>query len=344
MKASGASATSFLKAPDEAIWCALIFCEDEGVANDAASALYDVWAEGHPAERLTLTEDDISRDPAHFFDTLEARSLLGDRRILTVRLSSEKLSKHFVSAIEAADDIPGLYETRLIFIAGNLKKTSKLRKTAETARNAIAVQLFPDTEEDTVTWVKAALEEHAIAIAPPALSVFIGGLPSDRRLIRSEVDKLALYGIGLNRPLETDDIVQVSATGADAAIDAMVSRALRGDAGGALSELERLEAAGASPISLLRAIQRETERLLAAHAQGVSDPNSAMRLRPPVWRDQWPAFRDALKSWTPAMLMRLLARIHECEADAKRAGAMAGASTRHLITDIVRLGASAASR
>ena len=95
---------------------------------------------------------------------MEARSLLGDRRIALVTLSNEKLARHFVEVIEAGDSSPGRYETRLILIAGALKKTSKLRKTAESAKLSAALQLFPDSEKDIETHIRAALIEHGVEI------------------------------------------------------------------------------------------------------------------------------------------------------------------------------------
>ncbi|MEM9739590.1 MAG: DNA polymerase III subunit delta [Pseudomonadota bacterium] len=342
MKASGSSVATFLKAPDPKIWCALVFCEDDGVASDAAHTLFTAWGAGKPTERLVLTENDISKSPAHFMDTLEARSLLGDRRILTIKLSNEKLARHIISAIEAGESTPDRFDTRLIIVMGGLKKTSKLRKTVESATMAIALQLFEDSEADIEARVRAALASDGVSISDEALTLFIHGLPNDRRLVRAEVEKLGLYGLDLSRTLEPADIEQISASGTDAAQTALVNHALRGQTSSALSELERLETAGTSPISLLRAFQREAERLLAAHAQGVSDANAAMRLRPPVWRDHWPAFRDTLRYWSPTMILRLLTRIHDCEANAKQSGAMAAPATRHLITDIVRIAAAAA--
>lgn len=344
MKSSGSSAETFLASPNDKIWAALILCEDEGVAADAAETLFTTWSKGKPAERLTLTEEDIARDSAHFFDTLEARSLLGDQRILSIRLSNEKLSRHIVAAIEAGEQLPGRYDTRLIVLAGNLKSTSKLRKTAESAAYSMTVQLRADTESDTEALIRHALANDKVTLSESALALFMGGLPNDRRLIRSEVEKLALFGRKLDRTLTEADIREISASGTDSSLTALISSALVGDATRAFGELERLEAAGTSPISLLRALQREAERLLSAHAQGVSDAGSAMRLRPPVWRDLWPSFRTMMRTWSPAMLMRLLARIHDCEADAKVAGPISAAATRQLITDVVRLAANVAPR
>jgi len=340
MKLSGSAAEAFVRRPQADVWCALVFCEDEGVASDAANRLAKAWAGGEPFEKLSLTEEDISRSPGHFVDRLEARSLLGEQRILTIRLSNEKLSRHFVEAISTGDTLAGRFESKLILICGSLKKSSKLRKSAESAAHSAALQFFADTDADIRELVGAHLNEHNIGIEDPAMELFSDGLPNDRRLVRAELEKLVTYAHDLGRQLIVSDIEAISASGIEARQHALIANALGGQAGQALSELERLETVGISPISLLRGFQREAERLLSAHEQGVTDPNSAMKLRPPVWRAQWPVFRTHLRIWSPAMLLRLLARIRDCEADAKRSGGMAGPATRHLVADILRLASS----
>ncbi len=339
MKLSGKAASDFLGKPPENVWCALVHCEDEGVAADQGAQLFRAWSKGE-AERIILTEDELGRDIARLFDTLETRSLLGDARIVMIALSNEKLARHFVSAIESGETNPGRYGARLILMAGQLKSSSKLRKCAENAKHAAALQFFPDSEADMESLVRALIREAGLDIETDALSRLVAGLPGHRRLARAEIEKIALYGHGLGRPLSLSDIQALSATDVDQAVGALVTRSLLGDARGALAELEKLETANTSPITLLRALQRETERLLAAHAQGIGDARGAERLRPPVWRDQWPAFQKQMRLWPEKRLLRILARIHDAEATAKTAGPAAQATLRQLITDLLRTAAS----
>ncbi|MEM1106828.1 MAG: DNA polymerase III subunit delta [Pseudomonadota bacterium] len=339
MKLSGGAAQTFLDRPPPETWCALIHCADEGVAADAAAALAGAWAKasdagGGATERLVLTEEEIAKSPAIVLDTLEARSLLGDRRILTVRLSNERISKHLVAAIEAGDGAGGGFETRCVLVAGSLKKSSKLRKTAEAARTTAALQLFEDTDQDVAARLDATLSAQGVALEDAAKARFLAGLPNDRRLVRAEMEKLCVFGHGLGRALTPQDVEEIAASGIDAAQGRLVTYTLTGQASAALGELDRLEAAKTSPITLLRAFQREVDRLLAAHSEGVSSPAAAQRLRPPVWRDQWPAFRDCLRLWPPASLVRALARIRDTEADAKLAAAMSAPSLRRLVASL----------
>ncbi len=337
MKLSGPKAEAFAKRPDQTIWAALCFGDDEGVAADAAHALIASWSGKGETETVTLTEDDISRDPAGFFDALEARSLLGTSQILRIRLSGERLAKHFIEAIELGDARPGRFDNRLILIAGSLKAASKLRKTFEGANFAASLQVFPDEIRDARERVEAALHAAGNEIEPDALARFAQSLPGHRRLAHSEIEKLVLYADGLARPLNLRDIVAVSSVEIDQAMGDLVSATLSGEAARAYSELERLALAGTNSIAILRGFQREAQRLLAAHADGGDDPRIGMKLRPPVFAREWPEFRARLRKWNMGALTRLLERVNDGELAARRSGQLADAIVRNLVNDLLRL-------
>ncbi|MCI4645139.1 MAG: DNA polymerase III subunit delta [Hyphomonadaceae bacterium] len=336
MKLSGKAADTFLKSPGSEIWAVLLHCDDEGVSAEAARSLLAAWQASEPAERIVLTEDEIARDPALLFDRLEARSLLGERQILTLQLSNEKLSRYILEALALGEKTPGRFDNRLVLSTGFLKSSSKLRKSFEEARQASAVQLVADTETALAELVTESLKSANIEIDSEALAVFTAGLPGHRRLARAEINKLALYGHDLGRPISTHDVSALVASDIDHALPALIGAALDGQAGPCFRELDRLEQAGTSGIAIFRGLQREVERLLSAQATGVRDANAAMKLRPPVWRDQWPDFRARLGRWPETRLVRLLARIHECETDVKQAGAISTATVRHLLSDVLR--------
>lgn len=336
MKHTRKAALSFATDPDPNVWAALIHCPDAGVARECADTLCAAWGGDEPVERLRLTEDEIARDPTHLVDTLEARSLLGEARVLTITLSNEKLSKRFVDLVDRAEAEGRGYETRMILVAGALKAASKLRKTFEGARLAVALQLFADEARDVRALVSADLERAGIDIETDALERFSASLPGHRQLARRETEKLILYGHGLGRALTQADILALQGADVDHALQTLVAATFAGDSRAAIGELERLNAAGTSPISILRALQREAMLLLSAHCEGVRDSRAAMRLRPPVFASQWPAFELRMRHWSGTSLGRLLARIHDAEATARRAGPTASALVSRLISDMLR--------
>ncbi len=336
MKVSASSATEFSRAPPANIWAALFFCDDEGVAADWARTLVASWSDEMESERRILTEDEISRDPAILFDAVAARSLLGGRSVIEIRLSGERLARTILEAL-APGERSGIMDNRLVIISGALKKASRLRKGFEESRNAAAVQLFSDSEDDTERLVTRALETANIQITSDALIAFISGLPGHRRLAHAELEKLTLYAHGLNRPIALEDVRSLSANDVDHQISDLVEAAFLGDGSRALRELDRLDMAGTSAISILRAIQRDAQRMLAAQAAGSG--NVGMKLRPPVYSQQWPAFQKRLRKWPAAALIRLLERIHDCERTARLSGPTADPTLRILVNDMARLAA-----
>lgn len=336
MKLSGPKAHDFAARPAANIWAVIISCEDEGLAAELGETLYAAWAAREPAERITLTEEDLARDAALLFERLEARSLLGERPILLLQLASERQSKYLVEAIEAAEARPGRYEAGLIIMTGELKKTSKLRKTAESAKFCAALQVFQDSDEDLAELARAQLARAGVTIDEAALARFLSALPSNRRLVRTELEKLELYARNLGRALTLDDITALSSSHSETDIADLIDTALTGQAGQMLAELDRLQSTNTSAITILRALQRDAVRLLDARHKGVGSSAAAKQLRPPVWPDQWPVFRKKLSVWNEARLIRLIGRIEACEAQVKSAGPIGDASIRLFLNDVAR--------
>lgn len=336
MKFVGKKAEGFIKKPDPACWAILAFSEDEGVANDAARSVLSSWGE---LELILLEDDAIKRDPALLFDALEAQSLLGDERAIRVRTNGDKIAALLLEAVKLADETPNRFAARLVVSAGGLQKRSKLRAGFEAAKSAAALQLFADEVSDVADLVKSALENVNASAEPGVIEAFIGDLPGHRGLARQEIEKLSLYAHNLGRTLTIQDIHKLSATDIDHALGAAISAALDGRSEQAVRMLDRLLVSGANTITVLRAIQRETQRMLQAHELGGLQGNVGMKLRPPVWNSEWPAYSKRLRSWSPKRLARILERIYDAEQKVKIAGPSGEPVLRMLMNDLCRVAA-----
>jgi len=340
MKFQGASAERFAKRPDPACAFALVFGDDEGVVADIANALIQAWQKDNPSTVLTLDEDEIKREPARLFDALEAVSLLGEGTIIRVRTKGEKL----FSLIKEVLDFPTeRVAAKLVLQNGSLNTRSKLRTAFEAAPNAAALHMFSDTASDMSDLVKAFLGARDVSIDPDALSVFVGGLPGHRSLANAEMEKLAVYAHDLGRAVLVEDVRSLCETNADESARSAVLKALAGEPDQAQAEMDRVIDAGLSPISLVRMFEMEASRMLEAHAlQGDSGGgNVGMKLKPPVWKSDWPAFQARLRKWPAARLARLIERLHDLELMAKSPGGagLAEPATRELFVTLYKVAA-----
>ena len=342
MKLQGNSAERFAKKPDPACAFALVFGDDEGVVADTANALIKAWEKAQPSKVLSLDEDDVKREPAQLFDALEAVSLLGDGSIIRIRTKGEKL---FSLLKDVLDLPPERVAAKLVVQNGSLNTRSKLRTAFEAAPNAAALHLFSDTAADMSDLVRQFLSGRSVEITPDALSLFVGGLPGHRSLANAEMEKLAVYAHNLGRAVSVEDIRALCETNADESARRAVLLALSGEPESAQAELDRVVDAGLSPISLVRLFEMEASRMLEAHAlQGDRDgANVGMKLKPPVWRSDWPAFQARLRKWPAPRLTRLVERLYDMELMAKSPGGagLAEPAMRELFTTLYKVAARA---
>ena len=333
MKAAGAQAERFAAAPAEHVWAALIFGEDEGVVADAARTLSNAW-KIDAADIQTFEDDAVRKDPSGFYDALEARALLGGERLIKVRTRGDKISAILMRAISGGETSPDQFGAKLIIQADNLAKRSKLRAGVEAANNAVGLHLFSDEAADVESMIRSELARDGLEIEPDALALMARNLPGHRLLARREIEKIALYGHKLGRAISVADITLLTASDVEQALSDLVAATLQGQLNLAMTELDKLMAVNTSPISVLRALQRELLRLQDAHALSRGGGDIGMKLRPPVWKSDWSAFQSRMRKWPPKRLTLAISRIYDAEQLAKSAGPAAQASLTTLIRNL----------
>lgn len=146
-----------------------------------------------------LAGDVLKKDPARLADEAGAISMFGGRRVVRVRDSGDSLSNLFEGYF---GDVKG--DTLVIVEAGELSKTSSLRKLFEGAKRGAAVECFDDRPEESGRMISEALSLQGWKIEGDALTYLVDALNVDRRLLRTELDKLLTYlGQGENGTMLT---------------------------------------------------------------------------------------------------------------------------------------------
>lgn len=305
------------------------------VAEGSRTLMRALRIDGEPCEPHALEEDVFRAQGAGLSDALAALPLIGGRPALRLRLVNEKHSAAIVAALERSFRVGSGDLNPLIIETPKLRKGSKLKDAIAALERGMVLEFQPDTPAETTERVARQLREQGVTIEPEALRLFTADLPGHRGLANQEVEKLALFARGLSCAVTLSDIAALSAVDTETAIHAYTDAVFAGEAGGAHAALERLLVAGTSPISLLRALHREAERLLglqAGLARGLSEAEAGRQVAPPVFDWAWPALRPRLQRWPTAHLVRLLARLGEAEAGAKSAGALSHALISEMTT------------
>ena len=268
----------FIARPDPGVRAALIFGRDLGVVRERAEELAGKLTErpDDPFDVSRLTDGDLDQDAGRLADDLMALSMMGGRRLVRLRLPSERAGPERLAAEALERHVAGDYNPEAFFLieAGNLGRESALRRAAEKADAAVAIPCYEDEVGDLARLTREALARDRLSLSVEALDLFVRRLPHERGVARREIERLALYlGPGSGAVGSADDLtdflgVEPEASLADAAQDAFGGRLAAAQAG-----LRRAAQEGEGGPAAVRAMSihlgrlRRTATLRAAGAE-----------------------------------------------------------------------------
>lgn len=325
MKVSAGKVDGFIARPDPGIAACLVYGPDAGLVRERGTRLIRgvVDDPSDPFRVGDIPPAALGDDPARLADEMMAGSLLGGRRVVSLRGAGDGAASAIAGALDLlAERDRSQVDTLLVVEADNLAARSSLRKLFEARDDCAALPCYPDDEEGRHRFVRSVLDEAGVAIDPGAMRTLVGMLGEDRLGNRSELEKLVLYA-GPGGRLDEEAVLSAVGDNAAASIDDAVFAAADGRVGELDEALGRFWSEGGEPVSLIRAAQRHFQRLhlVASLTESGRTAEDAMRqLRPPVFWKLQNRFRQQSRSWTSGRLEQMLDRLLEAEQILKSTG------------------------
>ena len=322
--------------PPKDLAIALVYGPDAGLVQERAEKLLksvvpDLTDAFNVAD---LSEAGLLTDPARLADEAAAISMMGGRRVVRVRGAGNDLADLLESFL---DDSKG--DALVVIEAGDLAKTSALRKLFDSHKTAIAVQCYPDSVRDLGDVLRDALRAEGLSIAPDALEDAVSRLGSDRGVTRREIEKLVLYMHG-GKQVTLEDVRAVMGDEAEARSESACDAAGSGDLPKLDRELERLWASDTQPAQVLRSAMGHFQKLLAARenaARGQSLDDAMRRLRPPVHFSRTTSFKNQAQRWSSDKLGEALDMLLEAEVLTRTTAVPAEAVTGRALMNIAAM-------
>ncbi|BBK34707.1 DNA polymerase III delta subunit [Stella humosa] len=337
MKVPNARLDAFCKKPDAGIRAVLVYGPDAGLVRERADQLgRSVLSElDDPFRVSVLTGAAIVADPPRLAEETAAQSLVGGRRLVRVRETSDASAPAFDRVLR--DGASG--DTLIVAEAGELRATSPLRKLFEAAAAAAAVPCYVDEGAALERVLRETLGRHNVSLDSEAGRWLAAHLGGDRGVLRGEADKLALY-VGDGGRITVEDCIAVVGDSIEIAMDAVVTATAGGDRARLERLLDRVFAEGEQPVRVLRALQRHYLRLFtlaAAVEAGASAQSAVESLRPRPHFKEAPHLTQQVQRWSRRRLTYALSRLADAEADCKRSVFPAELVCRRALDDLSRV-------
>lgn len=301
-----------------AVRLVLIYGEDYGLIRERATACAVAIA-GDARDPFRVVEIDGARlkdDPARLGDECQQISFGGGGRVVWIKDAGDRAGGEIITRFLEAPVGGAL----VIVEAGELPKTSSLRKAAEAAPHALACPCYHDDPARLARVIDSVLRGHGQTLAPDAEAWLIARMGADRATSRAELEKLCLY-VGDKRRIELADVEAAVADSAEATIDAVVQATADGDVVTLETALDRCFLDGEASVGIIRVTLRHFQRLhlaAGAVAQGVPTAAAIRGLRPPPFPRQAERLTRQLQRWPLPRLTAALIALQEAEAQCKQ--------------------------
>lgn len=327
----GRAIKDFLAARSKDVAAVLVYGPDAGLARERALAIAGQVVDDlkDPFNALELSDADLKDEPGRLADEISALSFAGGERAIRLRTNGEAAAKAAELLLSGLDGGHVKPNGVVIIEAGDLSPRSALRKAFEKAKRGVALPCYADGPADVRAMAQEAARAEDLRFDDDALDLAVSLLGDDHGVSRAEIGKLILYkGPAMLRSgpatITLEDVRASLVDGLGDAMDDTAAAAADGAPARLAAALHKAASAGASPIGLLRALQRSFARLKAAQDlmdQGQSAASAMKRLRPPVFFAEERAFENRLYKWRGPKLDRALRMLIDAELDAKTTGA-----------------------
>lgn len=327
MKISPRDIESYLKNPAAKTRTLLLFGPDHGLVDERArhvlAGLVDDITD--PFQVVALDAKPLDQDPGKLVDEALSFSMLGGPRAIRVRAADNKTTPAIEQLLSS-----GPTGDFVVVEAGELTAKSSLRKLYEKSDLAAVVACYGDEGGGLARVIQETLAVHRLKADTQAMDYLSRCLGGDRRVVRNEVEKLALYALSdkgdADAGFGTITLQQAMACIGDnteAAVDKIVAGVFSGNYIALDRAIESSFTEGANAVTILRAIQRHLQQLLAVNAhmaQGKTAQAAVAGLRPPVFYKIRDKLAAEANRWNLIKITRAIDITIEAENDAKTTG------------------------
>jgi len=184
-----------------------------------------------------------------------------------------------------------------------------LRKLFEKNDNFLSIVCYEDTPYSLEKYIKSILLKDSLKINNDALYWLVNRLGADRRLTKSEIEKLVLYKLSDQQDvINIEDVTACVGYGDSLNYDDLVYAMASGQKLVLRKVLNRLVSEGASLISIILLSSRHLFRIhsIVGADQTISLDSLISKLQPPVFFKRKDEFRRQCEIWTSEYILKSL--------------------------------------
>ena len=179
----------------------LIYGNNEGIKDDIINNIY---LKNFNGEILKYDENEILNTKELFLSSLLHSSLFEKNKLVIISRASEKIHNLINDILEE-----DLSDIKIIIIASNLDKKSKLRKLFEKESQLICTPVYEDDTRSLNFITQKFLREYKLSLSREIINILIERSQRDRINLINELNKIRNLSIS-KKKISIDDVLKLS--------------------------------------------------------------------------------------------------------------------------------------
>lgn len=312
---------SFIAAPSYSHAVYMLYGPDAGLVSERADMLAKKSGVdlSDPLNLIRLSADDAASDSAKIADEAHTIGMFGGKRLIRI---SGKTQRDLMKSLKPVLDVPP-EDAIIILEAGDLTKSSALRRNLEKHKSALCIPCYQDNASALDALIDQEIVAHGITIDRETRIELRGLLGGNRMLSRNELQKLALY-CGDRKVLSIEDIRTVVGDASNLIINELVDGIATGNSALLQDLFPKVIEAGSSPDIVLLTTLRHFQQLQRMRHQMESNRQNAASLvgslKPPIHFSRKDLVARALSVWPLENLNKALNRIDKAVLECRQLG------------------------
>jgi len=270
----------------------------------------------HPdGEVVRFSDTDLVADPGRLLEELQSISMFGPDKLIVVDAASTTIHKACIGAISV-----GWSDCFLLVTAGDLKKSSPLRKEFEASPNLAITVCYDQSIADLLEFSASFMSGLGTAIERDAIELVVNAVGGNAALLQSELVKLASYA-GDDGSLTVADVTEVIAGNEAASMEGLIDAVFSGRPEAAIQAVTTLQQQGQQPATVLIALTNHCALLveMASAMETGRRPDAIVKeWRPPIFFKRHNTFAEQLRLCGLPQLLTAAEHLRIANSEARR--------------------------
>ena len=266
-------------------------------------------------EVFNYDEKEILDNSNSFLEQIISRSLFEEEKTIIINRATDKILK-----IIEEIDLKKIDDLKIIILANNLEKRSKLRVFFEKHKIYLCIPFYPDNQQTLSKIAYNFFRECKIIISSENINLIINKCNGDREILQNELIKIKHFSKN-RKNITVDDISKLTNLIENISISELADNCLAKNNKKIVSIFNENNFSNDDSIIIIRTLLNKSKKILQLSEEFKNKKNIELVIssaKPPIfWKDK-EITKQQIYKWTPESIKNLIYKLGNLEFFSKK--------------------------